>query len=252
MALPEDVAATHPDRGPGDTAHQQHHDEIHTQINILTETGEAGQVLTKRGDGSIAFGGIDIYPSALGDYFLLPHATPVGFWGGATAFSSNTPNSSQTVPEIQFDAGAPGGRVSSVSIYCNASNDGAGAAVRFAIYEMTSPISRSLISEVDGEALIGTTGAKTVTLLAPIEVPRVFAIHAGLVNLNMSGANPTFGFSSGPPLIRVSGTFRTSAGNNVNRNYPATSRSVPTAWPEAVEVTGSVASQFLVEVGMVS
>lgn len=58
MALPEDVAVTHPDRGPGDTAHQQHHDAVHTQINILTETGTEGQVVTKQGDGSIAFGDI--------------------------------------------------------------------------------------------------------------------------------------------------------------------------------------------------
>lgn len=37
MTLPETIAATYVDRGPGDTAHQQHHDVIHTLVNALTD-----------------------------------------------------------------------------------------------------------------------------------------------------------------------------------------------------------------------
>ena len=43
MPLPENVAATYPDRSAGDTAHQGHHDTIHNAVNAIDAAYAAAQ-----------------------------------------------------------------------------------------------------------------------------------------------------------------------------------------------------------------
>ena len=37
--LPENISSRFPDRSPGDTAHQRHHDIIHARLNKLNQSG---------------------------------------------------------------------------------------------------------------------------------------------------------------------------------------------------------------------
>ena len=44
MTLPANIAATYPDLSPGDTAHQQHHDTVHADINAVRAAYDAAVV----------------------------------------------------------------------------------------------------------------------------------------------------------------------------------------------------------------
>lgn len=46
MALPTDVDVSYPDRSPGDKAHQQHHDALHGEHNVIEGKGGAAALAT--------------------------------------------------------------------------------------------------------------------------------------------------------------------------------------------------------------
>lgn len=49
MLLPTNIDATYPDRSPGDSLHQQHHDTIHGTINDITNNIEAVNTVATTG-----------------------------------------------------------------------------------------------------------------------------------------------------------------------------------------------------------
>jgi hypothetical protein len=179
-----------------------------------------------------------LYSSAPDTVYMLPQGVLVGYtWGGVGAFSSTTTNSSQTVVEVIFDTGKDSMKLTSLSVWCDLANDGAGAALNFGVYSLTSPLGRTLISAA-GSVLIGTTGAKTSTFAAII-VPRQFAVHLALSSLNTAGANPNFGFIGSSPIPRVYGAAQISQGNNSTKGQASAAQATVSTktWPSTNSMT---------------
>ena len=129
--------------------------------------------------------------------YYLPEGALISTWAGAGALSSTAVNSSQTIFEQIYDVGAPGFACSSITVWCQAANAGVGAAMVMALYEITGPLTRSLISSA-GSVSITSTGSKTSTFTA-VAVPRKFAVQFALINIDTAGANPTFGLAVASP-----------------------------------------------------
>jgi hypothetical protein len=171
-------------------------------------------IVVRTDESEVAVGGGGL--GALGEaptsaVWYGPDGTLYGTWGGTTTFGTNTVNSALRESHVIFDVGVEGLTLTDVSIHCAVANDGVGAAVNFAVYEINDPLLRTKIADA-GSAAIGTTGLKTVSGLS-IVVPRYFAIVMQLTSLNTAGVNPTFGYWNGAPP-RVSAGDPIANGNN--------------------------------------
>ena len=175
--------------------------------------------------------------------YYLPEGALIDTWYGVGALSSNAANSSQVILEQIYDVGAPGFACSSITVWCHAENAGAGAAMVMALYEITGPLTRSLISSA-GSVSITSTGSKTSTFTA-VAVPRKFAVQFALINIDTAGANPTFGLVAASPSFAPHAANRIVHGNNAPTyrlgQYWAGGSSM--AWPASptmIDVTGKL------------
>ena len=182
--------------------------------------------------------------------YYLPEGTPINFWYGAGALSSTAANSSQTIFEQIYDVGAPGFACSSITVWCQAANAGAGAAMVMALYEITGPLTRSLISSA-GSVSITSTGSKTSTFTA-VAVPRKFAVQFAFINIDTAGANPTFGLVAASPSFAPHATNLIGWGNNaptykLGQNWAGGSSM---AWPASPTMTDVIGQPLMATVGV--
>ena len=182
--------------------------------------------------------------------YYLPEGAHINYWYGAGALSSNAANSSQTIWEQIYDVGAPGFACSSITVWCQAANAGAGAAMVMALYEITGPLTRSLISSA-GSVSITSTGSKTSTFTA-VAVPRKFAVQFALINIDTAGANPTFGLVAASPSFAPHAADRIVHGNNAPNyklgQYWAGGSSM--AWPASPTMTDVTGQLLMATVGV--
>jgi hypothetical protein len=193
--------------------------------------GAQGQVLAKLSATSYDTEWVTATPfKSAGTSYVFPAGMGIGTLFGYSALSSTPANSAGAMLEIVFDVGNHNTAAVSFTFEVQTTNNGAGAAAAVALYELTTPTTRTFIRDC-GTATIGTAGVKRITFTSTL-VPRYVSALFTLRNINNGGSNPTFAVMGTYPPFRYMNqdTMFSGFGNNAS-TYVVAGSNPGTSWP---------------------